>query len=136
VEVTLGGDGLDPGDPNLPVLLTEVTVNGKARETLTFTTDNWNTSQTVTVAAVDDGELETDPHSATITHIVSSEDLGYDDLPVPNVNVIIRENNCGAWGFNPMDFDEDCYVGLRDFARFAAEWLKCTRPQGPGCVQP
>ena len=136
VEVTLGGDGSDPGDPNLPALLTEITVNGKARETLTFTSDNWDTPQTVTVAAVDDGELETDPHSATITHIVSSDDLGYDGLAVLNVNAIILENECGAWGFNPMDFDEDCYVGLKDFARFAAEWLKCTRPQGPGCTKP
>ena len=43
---------------------------------------------------------------------------------------------CGAayTTYNDMDFDENCVVGLEDFADFTAEWLKCTTPGNPLCV--
>ena len=36
--------------------------------------------------------------------------------------------DCGDWGYHEMDFDENCYVDLRDFAEFASQWLNCTHP--------
>ena len=33
-----------------------------------------------------------------------------------------------------MDFNEDCYVNLADFAFFAADWLECNDPDDPGCL--
>lgn len=50
-------------DPNN----TEITVDGQAATTLTFTTTNWATPQTVTVAAAADADIEGD-HYAIISH--------------------------------------------------------------------
>jgi large repetitive protein len=44
--------------------------------TLTFTTGNWNTNQTITVSAVDDVVSE-GTHSGTITHATTSSDPNY-----------------------------------------------------------
>ncbi len=32
-----------------------------------------------------------------------------------------------------MDFNEDCYVNLEDFAEFAKDWLQCNDPGNPLC---
>ena len=61
-------------------------------DTLTFTTSNWNTAQTVTVTAVDDNEVENN-HSDTVTHTVSSNDINYNNLTVDSVNVSIIDND-------------------------------------------
>ncbi len=53
---------------------------------------------------------------------------------VDNIQITYYENTCGAWGFNPMDFNYDCYVNMADFAYFANTWLDCTDPALPGCV--
>ncbi|MDM8566952.1 fibronectin type III domain-containing protein [Candidatus Halobeggiatoa sp. HSG11] len=71
-----------------------VTINLTASEhtqispnTLTFTSTNWNIEQTVTVTAVDDELVEEDTHINTITHKVSSDDVDYNNLLVPDVTV-------------------------------------------------
>ena len=102
-------------------------------KTLTFTTGNWNTAQTVTVTAVDDEELEGD-EVITIKHTISSGDADYNRSGVRNVYVNVEDNDCGAWGYSPMDFNLDCYVDLKDFAEFASHWLECTEPDNPNCV--
>jgi len=33
-----------------------------------------------------------------------------------------------------MDFNQDCFVDLQDFAVFAQQWLNCNDPQTPGCT--
>ncbi len=125
----------DPADPNVAEPLLEVTVNGASTAQLTFTTGNWSTPQTVTVAAIDDTVGDGDPHSETIGHVVVSEDSIYHLISVPDVLVTITDNDCGSWDYDPMDFNEDCYVTLADFAEFAAAYLNCTDPYKPGCVQ-
>ncbi len=115
--------------------LTQVTVNGKSNETLIFTSSDWNTPQTVTVSAVDDDVLEYD-HVTEIPHIVVTSDPDYSGLPADSAMVAIADNECGAWDFQSMDFNEDCFVGLEDFALFALDWLTCTKPNTPGCYQP
>ena len=63
---------------------TDVAVNPAS---LTFTTANWNTAQTVTVTAGDDADLEDD--RVTLTHSASGG--GYDSQTLPNVAVRVRD---------------------------------------------
>ena len=57
---------------------------------LTFTADNWNTLQTVTVTAAQDADAVTDD-PVTITHIVSGGD--YEDVTALGVEVTITEDD-------------------------------------------
>ncbi len=58
-------------------------------ETLTFTPENWDEPQTVTVsAAEDDDELH---EEATVTHTVSGG--GYDSVTPPDVTVIVHDDD-------------------------------------------
>ncbi|MDM8566311.1 choice-of-anchor Q domain-containing protein [Candidatus Halobeggiatoa sp. HSG11] len=52
---------------------------------LTFTPDNWDISQTVNVTTIDDNLMEEDTHF--ITHKVTSNDIGYHDVLVPDVMI-------------------------------------------------
>ena len=67
--------------------------------TLTFTTGNWNTAQTVTVTAVDDAFKENLEHTADVTFSVSSADIKYNGIEVGPLTVTIMDNECGHWGF-------------------------------------
>lgn len=104
-----------------------------ASATLVFTANNWDQPQVVTVAAIDDDVLE-QVHTAAISHAVSSLDGGYDGLEVDDLIVTIEDDECGAWGYHELDFDENCVVSLADFAVFAESWLSCTQPYAEGCV--
>jgi len=57
--------------------------------TLTFTTENWNTAQTITITAVDDTEVENN-HSDTVSHTVSSNDTNYNNIAADSITVNIR----------------------------------------------
>jgi len=120
-DVTIAID--DTGDPN------QVTVNGSETTettTLTFTTANWDTPQTVTVAAIDDAEAETNPHGTELTHAPSSADPGYNALSIANIDVTVGENDCGAGPFKPTDMDQNCIVNLADLLLFAEKWVLCS----------
>ena len=69
---------------NNPTDNSEVTATPR---TLTFTTENWHAPQTVTVAAVHDGDAADD--SATVTHGVSGG--GYEGS-VPDVAVTVDDD--------------------------------------------
>ena len=59
---------------------------------LTFTTSNWNTAQTVTVTAEQDGDAADD--TATITHTVSStDDAEYDGVSASSVSVMVTDDD-------------------------------------------
>ncbi len=64
---------------------------GEARS-LTFTTADWNTPQTITVTAVDDANPE-GAHTSTITHTASSTDMNYGGVSVRNVTVHVTDND-------------------------------------------
>ena len=70
---------------NNPTDNSEVTATPR---TLTFTTENWDEPQAVTVAAVHDGDAADD--SATVTHGVA--DGGYDGVSVPDVAVTVDDD--------------------------------------------
>ncbi|HHP7230412.1 MAG TPA: PQQ-dependent sugar dehydrogenase, partial [Xenococcaceae cyanobacterium] len=59
---------------------------------LTFTPDNWDLPQVVTVTAVDDSVTEGN-HTGTISHAVSSEDSLFDGFDLRNINVGISDND-------------------------------------------
>ena len=83
------------GEPSADVTLTvassdtdKVTVSSSS---LTFTTGNWDTAQTVTVTAEedDDGIAEEE----TITHTAASTDTGYDGISIASVEVSVADND-------------------------------------------
>ncbi|MEG5042772.1 MULTISPECIES: DUF4347 domain-containing protein, partial [unclassified Microcoleus] len=79
--------------PIAPVTLTLTT--GNQVETIapiTFTADNWNVPQPVTVKAVDDTVVE-GAHSGNITHTVSTTDAKYNVVVVSGVTVAIADND-------------------------------------------
>ncbi|MBE9185209.1 DUF4347 domain-containing protein [Microcoleus sp. LEGE 07076] len=79
--------------PIAPVTLTLTTDNQiGAIAPITFTPNNWNVSQPVTVIAVDDAVVE-GSHSGKITHSLSSTDAKYNVLVVPGVTVAITDND-------------------------------------------
>ncbi|RMH77222.1 MAG: DUF4347 domain-containing protein [Cyanobacteria bacterium J007] len=78
--------------------IAEVTVNFSTDEQIeaiapmTFTPSHWNTPQTVTVRAIDDGEIEGNQTSA-IAHTVGSSDRHYNGLVVGEVTAHITDND-------------------------------------------
>ena len=60
-------------------------------DTLTFTTSDWNTPQTISVSATDDGEVSTDRY-ASITHAVSGGDYDGMKLEVPSTKTHALED--------------------------------------------
>ena len=60
-------------------------------DTLTFTTSNWDTVQTVTVTAGDDAD--TTDGSVTLTHSAASTDTGYSGITIAGVVVTVRDND-------------------------------------------
>ena len=61
-----------------------------SRNILTFTTSTWSTKQRVTVAAVDDAEVES-AHRATIVH--SAAGGGYDGVTIPSIQANIIDDD-------------------------------------------
>ncbi|MFC1586972.1 beta strand repeat-containing protein [Planctomycetota bacterium] len=59
---------------------------------VTFTSDTWETPQTVTVSAVDD-DLHEDVHASTITHTAISGDTDYSGIAIDNVAANVTDND-------------------------------------------
>ena len=95
-DYTLVLDGAPIAD--VTVTISADTQSTVSPATLTFTAANWNTPQTVTVTAVDDDLAEgLQPHSSTITHMVTNGgDPQYDDLAIGAVTVSITDNDTAS----------------------------------------
>ena len=65
---------------------TDVTASG----TLTFTPDNWDTEQTVTVSAAQDTDAVDD--TATVTHTSASTDSDYNNPTIDDVDVTVTDD--------------------------------------------
>ena len=59
--------------------------------TLTFSTSNWDTAQTVTVTAGNDTDTTDD--SVTLTHSAASTDTAYSGITIAGVVVTVRDND-------------------------------------------
>lgn len=65
-------------------------------ESLSFTPENWNEPQTITVSAVED-ELPEGDHQGVISHNVSSEDPIFDGFALNDLTVKVLDNDLGAF---------------------------------------
>ncbi|MEM1278516.1 MAG: Calx-beta domain-containing protein [Cyanobacteria bacterium P01_H01_bin.152] len=74
--------------------------------TLTFTSENWNIPQSVTVSAVDDIAPEA-AQIVSLGHTVSSSDTDYDGLTLPDVAVNLIDNDVEIRGTVWNDLDGD-----------------------------
>ena len=83
----------------------DVTVDGSASAvSLTFTTGSWNTAQTVTVAAVDDGVTEGE-ESVTLTHGVVGADSAAEYVGVAGESVIVTVTDPAGVSVSPTSLD-------------------------------
>lgn len=63
--------------------------------TLTFTSSNWSTAQTVTVSAVSDSVTET-TQTGTIKHTASSTDTAYNGLSIASITATVTDPTVAA----------------------------------------
>ncbi len=76
--------------------------------TLTFTSANWNTPQTIAITAVDDNFIEDSPHNSTITHTVTSGDANYNNYSISSISVSITDNDfAGGLSSEAYRFPDD-----------------------------
>ena len=90
--------------PTAEVTVSTAVTNGEATvspTSLTFTAGNWDTSQTVTVTAVDD-EIVEGAHSDTVTHSVASGDADYEGITLEDVTVSIADNDSAGVSITPL----------------------------------
>jgi hypothetical protein len=142
---------LDPplGEADDPNVLTFTTIDDQDPCEATMTS-GWNVEQTITVCPIDNdelaeaweewigGQLFMPSYSEDVRYLVPW--LNPDGSEVPEeeesggeageavVGINVQDNECGAVGFAPSDFNEDCAVGLADFAHYYAQWQFCTEP--------
>ena len=149
IDPTLDPEGLDPN------ILTFTVTDDEAWVPATMTS-GWNREQTITVCPIDndelaeawledvDGQMFLPSYSEDVRYLVpwlNPDGSNADDPCTPDeeeesdgeadetiVVVIVQDNECGAIGYDQLDFNEDCRVGLADFANFYAQWLICTEP--------
>ena len=83
---------------------TDLTLSGttlSADDELTFTTENWDTAQTVTVKAAEDEDAVTDADVSLAHAITSTDDSVYDALAGQSVTVTITENDADGVTISP-----------------------------------
>lgn len=98
-----------------------------------FTAENWQSPQTITITAIDDHDMERAMHETALRFgVTTAPESPYSGVSAAEITVQIADNDCGAWGFNPADFNLDCQVNLEDFYYFVQEWISCSLPD-PQC---
>ena len=90
---------------------------------LTFTVDNWDVAQTVTVTAAEDDDGVTDA-VATLTHTISGG--GYGSTTVPDLEVSITENDTAGLVISK----DNLTVGEGDAAGSSYTVALATKPSG------
>jgi hypothetical protein len=110
---------------------------------LLFDPCNYNVPQQICLEARDDEELaeawlewitgEIHLNGSSVDIRYRSEDEG-GELEPTEVDFNVQDNDCGAWGYDRLDVNEDCYVNLGDVALLYSQWLFCTkRFEDPEC---
>ncbi|HEY9295824.1 MAG TPA: Calx-beta domain-containing protein, partial [Phormidium sp.] len=83
-----------------PTAIVTININPDAQTTtntnsLTFTPNNWNIAQNVTVTAVDDAAVEGN-HTGTISHTATSIDNNYNGINIASLTANITDNDVAA----------------------------------------
>lgn len=112
----------------------------QAIESITFTPENWNIAQTVTVNAVSDDVAEEEVQISNVGVTVSSDDANYSGLTVEDVPVEVTESTIP--GFNSYRTVEETFADLSAIATAnpdLADWVdigdsydKATEGGAPG----
>jgi len=89
---------------NVTITLSPDTQSSVSPSTLTFTTTNWNSSQTVTVAAIHDFIAE-GAHSSVITHTVASSDTNYNALAVSSITASVTDSDTAGVTISKSNID-------------------------------
>ena len=84
------------GTVQVAVTSAEVTHATVDKSSLTFTTENWNSAQTVTVTGTQD-DADLDDESVVITNNASGADYG--SVPNATVTVAVTDNDTATWMF-------------------------------------
>jgi hypothetical protein len=91
IEVRLGAE--PAADVQVSFVADVAQLKDMSASTVTFTSANWNTPQTVSIQAEDDPFSEATPHVSTVTSVTSSGDAAFDALSGPGVDVDITDND-------------------------------------------
>ena len=111
---------------------------------LQFDDTDWNIAQTICFKAIYvEGRANGDePMSQVPAFCIlnpSSADPGYDPEtgiePGAEIAIEVEDIDCGSYGWDDRDYNEDCFVNLTDFAIFAEGWLLCTDPGNIDCAE-
>ncbi|PIQ78900.1 hypothetical protein COV81_03885 [Candidatus Peregrinibacteria bacterium CG11_big_fil_rev_8_21_14_0_20_41_10] len=78
---------------NIVITTTADFSTDKVDDTLTFTSGDWSTPQTVTLTATDDSIDETSPEAVTVSHTASSTDGKYSGINIADVSFAITDND-------------------------------------------
>ncbi len=135
VDPPLVADGPDPNKLTF-------TVSGNLTWNSTTMTSNWDVAQTICLEARDDDGLAEDllewvPGAILLNG--TSDDPRYQseaeggELEETEVQFNVQDNDCGAWGYDPLDINKDCRVDLTEAAILYGQWLFCTDPYGDQC---
>src|SRR3989339_477778 len=86
-------------EPTANVVITPSIASQATRSpsSLTFTSGNYATPQSIIVTATDDSTVE-GSHSTTITHAVTSDDSDYNGLVINDITVAITDNDSASSG--------------------------------------
>ena len=89
------------GDVTISVASNDSTEGTTDVSSLTFTSSNWNVSQTVTVTGVDDSVDDGDIAYTIVTGVATSSDGGYNGLNVSDVSVSNTDNDAAGITVTP-----------------------------------
>jgi hypothetical protein len=124
----------DPGSFPVTVLVVDLSEPAQVHiepPQVVFNADNWQTPQTIVITAEDDSLKEPRIHYTFLTFQVHTDPASPYAGSVPDdLTVQIRENDCGLWGYDAVDINQDCQIDLADLSILAQNWLQCSFPEG------
>jgi len=98
-----------------------------------FDASNWQNVQSITLTAVDDSDKEPRFYTALLSfQVLVNPASPYFGFLLDDITVNIKENDCGVWGYDSVDMNQDCQIDLWDLSSLVQHWLECTFPE-PGC---
>ena len=77
----------------------DTTVATVTPSSLTFTTTNWDTPQTVTVSGMEDDDIDGEDQTITVSHGISGG--GYDSVSVPDVTITVNDDDTAGVSISP-----------------------------------
>ncbi len=107
---------------------------GVSSDTLTFTSENWNVPQLVTIQAVDDNEPE-GRHHGFIHHELASADVDFDGISGGRLTVLVQDNDAPGVHVEERDGSTNVIEGgtAEDGAPFSDTYtvVLTKQPSGP-----